>query len=244
MKLPKLDVPIYETKLISNGKTVKFRPFLVKEQKLFLMASQSEDVKETMDIIKQVLSNCILSDDVSVEDLPSFDLEYLFLNLRAKSVGETVELKYTCNNTITDDEGNQKNCGNMMKFKVDLMDIKPEKNKNHTNNIQLDSKLGVVLKYPSISLLSKIENIDNIDIFELILDCIESIYDNENIYYAKDVSREDLSEFLESMQQQDFQKIEEFFKTMPKLQKTINFKCSKCGYKEDINLEGISHFFG
>jgi hypothetical protein len=244
MKLPKLDVPIYETKLVSNDKVVKFRPFLIKEQKLFLMASQSDDPVEIVNSIKQVLRNCIVSDDVNIDELSSFDLEYLFLNLRAKSVGEVVDLSYTCNNTVKDDKGEEKKCGGLVKFQVNLLDIKPTIEKEHSLKIELKKDLGLVMKYPTFSSIASIENAENAGPVELILACVDYIYDNENIYYAKDFSKEELTEFFDSMQQSDFAKVENFFKTMPRITKTLNFKCGKCGHQEDITLEGVQSFFG
>jgi hypothetical protein len=244
MKLPKLDVPIYETKLVSNDKVVKFRPFLIKEQKLFLMASQSDDPVEIVNSIKQVLRNCIISDDVDIDELSSFDLEYLFLNLRAKSVGELVDLSYSCNNTVKNDKGDDVRCGGLVKFQVNLLEIQPTIQSGHSTKIEINDKLGVVMKYPTFSILSKLENVDNVGPVELILACVDYIYDSENIYYAKDFSKEELTEFFDSMQQSDFAKVENFFKTMPRITKTLNFKCGKCGHEEDITLEGVQSFFG
>lgn len=239
MPLPKLDVPIYETNLISNGKTIKFRPFLVKEQKLFLMATQSDDMGDAIQTIKQVLNNCILTEDINVEDLSTFDLEYLFLQLRSKSVGEVVNLRYTCNNDIV----GEKKCGGIVKFDLNLQDIKPDTQPNHTNKIQITPKLGIVMKYPTFKMLQQNKNIDDIDVLEMIVDCVDYIYDENEIYYAKDSTKQELTEFIESMQKEDFEKIEEFFNTMPKLRKDLDFKCPKCGYQEVITIEGIQNFF-
>ena len=244
MKLPKIDTPIYEINLVSNNKTVKFRPFLVKEQKLFLMASESDDPKEIVNCIKQVLSNCVLNDDVDINELSSFDLEYLFLNLRAKSVGEVVNLTYSCNNTVKNDKGDDVRCGGVVKFDVNLMEIKPTIDKEHSNKIEINKKLGVVMKYPTFNLLSDLEKKPNADIIDLIIACVDYIYDDETIYYSKDIDKADMLEFFDSMQQSDFVKIEKFFKTAPKITKTLNFKCPKCSHTEDIVIEGVQNFFG
>jgi hypothetical protein len=244
MPLPKLDVPIYEAKLISDGRVVKFRPFLVKEQKLLLMANHSDDLKESMEVIKQVLNNCILTENIKVDDLATFDLEYLFLQLRAKSVEEVVKLRYTCNNDIVSENGESTKCGGVVKFDLNLQEITPTKNENHTNKIELTPKLGVVMKYPTFNLIEKVENSEDLDIFEMMLDCVDYIYDEDNIYYAKDHTKEELMDFFENMKKEDFQKIELFFQTMPKLKKDLDFKCPKCGYEEQITLEGIQSFFG
>jgi len=245
MALPKIDVPVYETKLISSGKTIKYRPFLVKEQKLFLMAAQAADEKETIDVVKQVLNNCILT-DIDVDDLPTFDLEYLFMQLRARSVGEVVNLKYNCNNTLKDDKGEDKACGGLVKFDLNLLEIEPTRSEEHSNKIVISDKLGVVMKYPTLKMIGDTkalqdESIESI--MDIIIKCIDYIYDADQMYYAKDSTQEELMEFVESMQQDDLEKIQKFFTTMPKMSKPLDFKCGKCGYEEKIVVEGIQNFF-
>ena len=245
MALPKIDVPVYETKLISSGKTIKYRPFLVKEQKLFLMAAQAADEKETIDVVKQVLNNCIIT-DIDVDDLPTFDLEYLFMQLRARSVGEVVNLKYNCNNTLKDDKGEDKVCGGLVKFDLNLLEIEPTRSEEHNNKIVLSDKLGVVMKYPTLKMIGDTkalqdESIESI--MDIIIKCIDYIYDADQMYYAKDSTQEELMEFVESMQQDDLAKIQKFFTTMPKISKPLDFKCGKCGYEEKIVVEGIQNFF-
>ena len=245
MALPKIDVPVYETKLISSGKTIKYRPFLVKEQKLFLMASQAADEKETIDVVKQVLNNCIIT-DIDVDDLPTFDLEYLFMQLRARSVGEVVNLKYNCNNKVTDTDGESKPCGGLVKFDMNLLEIEPTRNEEHSNKIAISDKLGVVMKYPTLKMIGDTkalqdESIESI--MDIIIKCIDYIYDADQMYYAKDSTQEELMEFVESMQQDDLEKIQKFFTTMPKMSKPLDFKCGKCGYEEKIVVEGIQNFF-
>jgi hypothetical protein len=243
--LPKLDVPIYELKLISNGKIVKFRPFLVKEQKIFLMASQSEDAKEVIDAIKQVLSNCVV-DDTDVTSLPVFDLEFLFLNLRAKSVGENVELNYVCNNLVKNEKDGEEEeaCGGKIKLNVNLMEVDTIKNPEHTNKIMLTDKLGLMMKYPSFDIIKKLNIQNESELLKVIISCIDYIFDENEIYYAKDTTEEELTDFIESMQQSDVQKIQKFFETMPKISKNVEFKCKKCGYEEKTTIEGIQNFFG
>ena len=242
--LPKIDVPIYETNLISNGQKIRFRPFLVKEQKLFLMASQSDDTKDMVDAIKQVIRNCVL-DEIDVETLPTFDLENLFIQLRARSVNDIVNLSYNCNNKVTNDKGEEKTCGNLVKFDIDLLSLRAEKNPNHTNKIEITEKLGIVLKYPTFNMMEKIdmENNNMEHILDIIISCIDYIYDQDNIYYAKDSTKEELTEFVENLQQSNLEKIQEFFTTLPKLKKELHFHCNKCGYEEGITVEGIQNFF-
>ena len=244
MALPKLDIPTYELKLISSGKIIKFRPFLVKEQKLFFMASESPDPKETISVIKQVLKNCIL-DDINVDELPVFDLEYVFVNLRARSVEEVVNLKYKCNNNIKDEKGEEKKCNHVVEFNVNLLDIKPTINPDHTNKFQITDKLGICLRYPTFELIQKYEDKDAGDVMlEILTDCIDYIYDKDQIYYTKDNTREEVREFVDNLQQKDLEKIQKFFETVPELRKDIDFKCDKCGYNEKITIKGIENFFG
>ena len=242
MTLPKIDVPIYEVEVPSSKKTIRFRPFTVKEEKLFLMAAQSDDSETVTKTIIQVLNNCIL-DDIDVENIPMFDLEYIFLNLRARSIGEVVELNYRCNNKVVSEEGEEKTCNNVVKIDVNLLDIKPT-DSEIKNKIQLTDKLGLVMKYPNLNLVQKIKTQDELEIvIELIVECIDYIYDEENIYYAKDSTKEELLEFLESFQAKDLEKLKDFFDTLPKISKEIDFECKKCGYHENIKLEGIQNFF-
>ena len=241
--LPKLDVPIYEVKLISTGKTIRFRPFLVKEQKLFLMASESTDPKETINTIRQVLKNCIL-DELDIDSLPTFDLEFLFMNLRARSVEEVVDLKYKCNNIVKNDKGEDTTCTGSVEFKLNLLEIEPIKDPNHTNKIQLTDNLGVALKYPSFDMIQKYESKSENEIMAGVLtDCIDYVFDNDQIYYAKDQTKEELDEFIDNLQQKDLEKIKVFFDTMPEIKKDVHFKCPKCLYEEDIQIKGLQSFF-
>jgi hypothetical protein len=241
--LPKLDIPIYEVKLISTGKTVRVRPFLVKEQKLFLMASESDDQKETVNVIRQVLKNCIL-DEVDVDNLPTFDLEFLFMNLRARSVEEVVDLRYKCNNTLKDENGEDKKCSGSVEFKLNLLEVEPTINPNHTNKIQLTDNLGVVLKYPTFEMIQKYETMSENDVMlNVLIDCIDYIFDTDNMYYAKDTPKEELVDFVDNLQQAHLEKIKVFFDTMPEIKKDVHFACPKCGYQEDIEIKGMQNFF-
>ena len=241
--LPKLDVPIHELKLVSTGKTIRFRPFLVKEQKLFLMASESDESKEVVNVIRQVLKNCVL-DEIDIDQLPTFDLEYLFLNLRARSVEEVVELRYKCNNTTKTETGEDKKCDGKVDFKINLLELEPKKEENHINKVQITENLGVCLKYPTFDMIQRYENLDENEVMSKVLaDCIDFVYDKEQIYYAKDSTREELEEFIDSMQQKDLEKIKQFFDTMPEVKKDVHFKCPKCEYEEDITIKGMQSFF-
>ena len=241
--LPKLDVPIYTVNLVSTGKPIRFRPFLVKEQKLFLMASESSDSNEMVATIRQVLKNCIL-DEVDVDGLPTFDLEWLFMNLRARSVEEVVDLTYKCNNMVKDEKGDDKKCNGVVEFKMNLLEIEPTKNPEHKNKVQITENLGIAFKYPTFEMIQKYEKMDeNQVMIRILVDCIDYIYDKENVYYAKDSTREELEEFVDNLQQKDLEKFKEFFDTMPEIKKQVHFKCPRCGYEEDITIRGMQNFF-
>jgi hypothetical protein len=245
MSLPKIDVPVYSTKLISTGKTVKYRAFTVKEEKLFLMANESEEVDTVIDSIKQVLNNCIMTKGINVEELPLFDIEYLFLKLRAVSVGEVVNLRYKCNNILPKLEGeDEKKCNHIVEIDLNLNEITPESVKID-KTIQITDTMGVTMKYPTFDLLKEFDANQEVDsIVKMTVKCIDFIYDKDNVYYAKDAKEEELIDFVESMQSKDLEKVKDFFSSMPKLKKNLDFKCIKCGYEEKIELEGIQSFFG
>jgi hypothetical protein len=207
------------------------------------MASESNDPKETINVIRQVLKNCVL-DEIDVDSLPTFDLEFLFMNLRARSVEEIVDLKYKCNNVVLNDKGESDACTGVVDFKVNLLEIEPTKNPEHTNKIQLTENLGVVLKYASFDMIQKYEDKSEGEIMSsMLVDCIDYIYDKDQIYYAKDVSRDELVEFVDNLQQKDLEKIKVFFDTLPEIKKDVHFKCPKCSYEEDIQIKGLQSFF-
>lgn len=242
--LPKIDVPVFSINLISNGKEVKFRPFTVKEEKLFLMANESKDLKTIIDTTKQVLNNCIIS-EIDVDRLPVFDIEYLFLNIRARSVNEIINLNYKCNNDIKNEEDEDTHkCGHVAQFDLNILDIKPKSDNKVESRIQITDKVGMVMRYPNFNTIKKYDGENETAvILKLTADCIEYIYDGDQIYYAKDTSEEELIEFIESMQSKDLEKVKEFFDNMPKISKDLDFKCKKCGYEEKIIVEGLESFF-
>jgi hypothetical protein len=242
--LPKIDVPIYDLVLPLSKKKIKYRPFLVKEEKILMMAMESEDDDSVLNAIKQIANNCSLS-DIDVEDMATADLEYYFLNLRARSVGEIAELQYKCNNKVKDDAGEEKTCNHLVKFDVNIFDIEPKTNTEHTNKIELSENLGLVMRYPSLKIIADSEeNTDTEKMMKILIACVDYIYDKDNIYYRKDIEESELVEFIDSMSREQFMKVQAFFDTMPKLTKELNFKCGKCGYTEKIEVEGIQNFFG
>ena len=241
--LPKIDVPLYEITLPLLQKKVKIRPFLVKEEKILLMAMESEDEESVLLAIKQIINNCLI-EDFDVDSLPILDLEYLFLQLRARSVGEIIDLQYKCNNDVKDAEGNDKKCNSVIKMNFNALEIEPEVNENHRKKIQLTPKLGVVMKYPDFKLIDNLKKVtESESLIKIVVGCIEYIYDDESIYYAKDSTEEELTDFIDSLTRDQFNDIQNFFDTIPKIKKVLDFKCSKCSYEDKIILEGIQSFF-
>jgi hypothetical protein len=241
MALPKIDTPIYDLELPLCKKKIKFRPFLVKEQRNLFMALESGDKDSIESAIQQVLKNCTITKGVKIEDLPVLDIEFYFINLRARSVGEMVENKYRCDNEV---EG--KACGNIMETSLNLLDIKVEKPKDISDVIQLTDNISVKLRYPKFSVLGKLANLETPTevAFEMIADSVEYICDGEQFYYEKDVPHKEIVEFIETLSQKHFSKIEEFFANLPKLEKKIEMKCSRCGFQHTIDIEGLESFFG
>tara|TARA_Y100001937_G_scaffold119557_1_gene175483 strand:+ start:232 stop:951 length:720 start_codon:yes stop_codon:yes gene_type:complete len=238
MPLPKIATPTYELELPSTGKTIAYRPFLVKEEKVLVIALESEDTKQITTAIKAVLRNCVLTKGVKVESLPTFDIEYLFLNIRGKSVGEELEVNIVC----PDDEET-----NVPVF-IDLDDIQVQKDDGHTNKIKLDDNLMMEMKYPSLEQFIK----NNFEFdeknamdqsFDLIATCIDKIYTEDEVWATADCTKKEVKEFLESMNSSQFKSIEKFFETMPKLSHTIKVKNPKTKVESEVVLEGLASFF-
>ena len=238
MPLPKIATPTYELELPSTKQSIKFRPFLVKEEKLLVLALESEDTKNITTAIKTVIKNCISTRGIKVETLPTFDIEYLFLNIRGKSVGEEVEV-----NLIAPDDGET-----TVTVKIDLEDIKVVETEGHDKQIRLDENLMMEMKYPSLDQFIKNNfdfNDNSVDkSFELIATCIDKIYNEEEVWSTEDVSKKEIIEFLEQMSSAQFKKIEKFFDTMPKLSHSIELKNPVTKVKSTVVLEGLSSFFG
>ena len=238
MPLPKIATPTYELELPSTGQTIEYRPFLVKEEKLLVLALESEDTKQITTAIKAVIKACILTKGIKVDTLPTFDIEYLFLNIRGKSVGESIDVNVIC----PDDKKTQ------VQVTIDLDDIKVTKSENHTNQIKVDDNIMIEMKYPSLNEFIK-SNFDFKDgsqmdqSFELIAQCIDKIYTEDEVWAAEDCTKKEINEFLESMNSSRFKGIEEFFTTMPKLSHTVKVKNPKTKVESDILLEGLASFF-
>ena len=238
MPLPKIATPTYELELPSTGKTIQYRPFLVKEEKLLVLALESENTKQITNAIKSVIKSCILTRGIKVETLPTFDIEYLFLNIRGKSVGEELEVNIIC----PDDEETQ------VPMTIDLDDIQVKKSEEHTNKIKIDDNIMMEMKYPSLNEFIK----NNFDVndknqmdqsFDLIGQCIDKIYTAEEVWATEDCTKKDINEFLESMNSTQFKEIESFFTTMPKLSHTVKVTNPKTKVESDVVLEGLASFF-
>ena len=205
------------------------------------MAMEADD-KETIERnVRQVLNNCTITEDINIDSLPVIDVEYYFINLRARSVSEIVENDYICNNEV-----NGTICGGKMKGTLNLLDIKVDIDPNNKDVIQLTDKITIKLKYPEFSLVEKLSNKDSaIDIaFEVVVQSIEYIYDGEQYYYAKETTKEELLQFVESLNQDQFSKLEDFFNKLPTINKKMELKCGKCGFDHSIEMEGLESFFG
>jgi hypothetical protein len=237
MALPINSTPVYSLSLPSTGKEIKYRPFLIKEEKALLLAHQSEDAKVMIDSLKQVIKSCI-KDAVDVNSFATFDLEYLFTQIRAKSVGEIAELYVKCD-TCEDEKA-------VAKVDIDLTKIQVDKNPEHSNKIELFDDVGVLMKYPSIDLIKKIENANTTsldEIFNIVVECIDSIYNSSEVFHAKDQTKAELLDFLGNLSSEQFGKIQKFFETMPKLKQEIDYSCPVCGKAHHKVLEGLNSFF-
>tara|TARA_B100001057_G_scaffold490444_1_gene578730 strand:- start:64 stop:789 length:726 start_codon:yes stop_codon:yes gene_type:complete len=241
MPLPKIATPSYELELPSTGKTIQYRPFLVKEEKLLVIALESEDTKQITNAIKAVIRSCVLTKGVKIETLPTFDIEFLFLNIRGKSVGEEIDVNLIC----PDDNETEVNVS------VSLDDIQVQKPEGHSNQIKLDDNLIMELKYPSLNEFIK-NNFDPNDTsknpmdqsFDLIGSCISKIYNEDEVWAAADCSKKELNDFLDSMNSSQFKEVENFFETMPKLSHTIKVYNPNTKVESDVVLEGLASFFG
>ena len=241
MALPKLDVPTYEIELPVSKKKIKYRPFLVKEQKNLLMAIESNESTTIQQNVKDILNNCTVTEGIDIDSLPIIDVEYYFVHLRAKSVGEIVQTRYKCNNNV-----NEHDCGNIMEKDINLLELKVQIDPTVNPEIQLNSKISIKMKYPEFGIVHdslQFEDITDIT-FNMIANSIEYIYDGEQFYYGHEAQPGEMLEFVEGMNQEQFAKVEEFFNKLPKLKETLDLTCGKCGFQHKIDVEGLESFFG
>jgi len=239
MPLPKIATPTYELVIPSSKKKIKYRPFLVKEEKILILAMESEDTNQIANAVKNVISSCILSRGIKVDKLSTFDIEYLFLNIRGKSVGEQIEVMVTC----PDDKKTK------VPTSINIDSIKVQIDDKHSKDIVLDDQYTLRMKYPSLSefIKNNFANIDDInvdDTFELIASCIEQVYSEEESFAASDCTKKELSQFLEQLNSSQFKMIETFFDTMPKLSHKVKVINPNTGVENEIILEGLQSFFG
>ena len=236
MALPKLDVPIYEMTVPSTDEKIKYRPFLVKEEKILLIAMESGENKDIIQGVKQIVSECIFN-KLKIGNLPMFDIEYMFLRIRAKSVGEVSKLKVLC----PDDKKTYAN------VEIDLTEVEVQVDDSHNNKIELSDEMGVIMKYPSIDLFSKagIADINADNMIDVVATCIAQIYDKkgEEVFDSKDSTKKELIDFVEQLNTQQFQEVQKFFDTMPKLRHTITVKNPKTKKENLVTLSGLSDFF-
>ncbi len=237
MALPMNSTPVYTLTVPSSGKQMKFRPFLIKEEKTLLIAQQSEDPIVMVESLKEVIQSCI-KDDVDVNELATFDLEYIFTQIRSKSVGEIIELMMLCD-TCTDDKA-------VAKVSIDLTKIQVEKNPDHKSKIHLYQDVGIVMKYPTLDILKKMESVNTNDldeVFNIVVDCIDFIYNEEEVFHAKEQTKQELLDFLNNLSSDQFAEVQKFFETMPKLKHEIDYVCPVCSKEHHKVLEGLNSFF-
>lgn len=240
MNLPMPNMPIFTLTVPSTQKNVKYRPFTVKEEKALLIAQQSEEQDVMVDTLKNIITSCV-KDPINVDELAVFDIEYIFSQLRARSVGEMVELRFQCDICRDDPKA-------VSQVNIDLTKLQIKFNPKHEKKIPLFDNVGIVMKYPSIESMKLIEKIDNFNdinqIFELITQhSIDYIYDDEQIYHAKDFSQQQLEDFINALTTKQFEKIADFFRTLPSLRQDIQYKCPVCNHVHNKYIEGLSSFF-
>ena len=239
MPLPTISTPTYELTLPSSNRKIKYRPFLVKEEKILILAMESQDTKQIARSVKDVISKCILTKGIKVEKLSTFDIEYLFLNIRGKSVGEKIEVMVTC-----PDDGKTQ-----VPMSIDIDSIKIQRDKNHSTDIVLDDTYTLRMKYPSLNEFIKnnfgaVENMGVNDTFDLIASCIDQVYSEEESWTSDECTKKELSDFVESLNSSQFKLVENFFVTMPKLSHTIKVTNPNTKVESDVKIEGLQSFFG
>ena len=237
MPLPKIVTPSYELTLPSNGKKISYRPFLVKEEKILILAIESDSLKEISRSIKDILKNCILTKGVKVDELPTFDIEYLFLNIRSRSIGESIELVVTC-----PDDGETK-----VNTTIYIDEIEVKKNKEHSTDIKIDDTYTMRMKYPSLDeFIDENFNFEgqSDNSFDIIASCIDMVFSEDEAWEAKDCTKKELTEFVEQLNSAQFKEIEQFFETMPQLSHDIEVQNPKTKVKSTVKLEGLASFFG
>ena len=239
MPLPKIATPTYELVLPSSDRKIKFRPFLVKEEKILILAMESQDTKQIANAVKNVITNCILTRGIKVDKLSTFDIEYLFLNIRGKSVGEDIEVMVTC-----PDDGKTQ-----VPTLINIDTIKVQRSDDHEKDIKLDGQFTLRMRYPSLNefIKTNFDNVDDMkvdDTFDLIASCIDQVYSEEESWASEECTKKELTTFVESLNSGQFKKVERFFETMPKLSHTVKVTNPNTEVESEIKIEGLQNFFG
>lgn len=247
MSLPVIDTPVFEMNLLSIKGPITYRPFLVKEEKLLLMAMEAGDQREIITTSKQIINNCILSENVNAETLPLFDLQMALLKIRSKSVGEEIELEMR---HFEGKNSNDEECDGITKIKINLSDLKLTTHDNHSKHVKLTDAISIDMKYPTMSVYHRMTAMDEVEdastvneLFNIIIDCIDNIYSGDEIFSANDHTKEEMNDFVNSLTSDQFEKLKTFFNTMPSLLYDIQFTCSKCHCEEKQTLNGVADFF-
>jgi len=234
MALPQIEIPTYQLKLISTNETINYRPFIVKEKKILMMAAETGNHSAAYNAIKQIVNNCTFG-NVNAKNLAMFDLVHLYLKIRSKSIGETADFRFPC-----------PHCKEKIEASIDFENIAITVVPEHTKNVKLDSRAGIVMKYPTIEidklLTSNQFRKEEMDV-EIVVQCVDYLYEGEDITYAKDIDVKELRAFIEGLTEKNYAKIVEFFKTLPKLEYTVDVNCKKCGKKEKLTVNDLFGFF-
>ena len=236
MPLPKITTPTYEIKLLSFDQPIKYRPFLVKEEKLLLMALESKDDQTMLSAIKTIIDNCVEGDKIDVDSLPLFDLEYWFLHLRANSVGSIIELKFPCE---------KESCEGLTDISFNINEVELQKDPNHTDIIKITDDISIKMKYPNVKQFAKFESDDKPTekMFDLIIDCVESVIQGDQIFETRLQTKKELEEFVLSLNASQFKDVVNFFETMPKLQHLVTYNCVACNHDNFQVIKGVENFF-
>lgn len=237
MPLPKVEYPIHEVKLFSQNKPVKFRPFLVKEQKILMMAVESANIENVIDAVKQIINNCII-EEIDVDNLPLVDIELFFLNLRSRSMGEVVEVFFKCRNMID----GETECGMVINVGVNLIEEVQVINNTESNKIMFNNSVGVIMRYPTYEQIMRFQDSDNLR-DRIIIGCMDQIFNEEEVYSVDEASEEEMQEFLEGLSSTDYEKLVKFVENCPKIQYKKTHNCPKCNFEHTMLLEGINDFF-
>lgn len=238
MSLPKPPVPTYDLEIPSTGKKIKFRPFLVKEEKLLLIALETKDEEQIKNAVIECLKSCVVTKGIKIEDLAMFDLEYIFLNIRAKAAGEVIEMLFTAK-----DDGETQ-----LPYNLNLEEVEVIKPEGHNKKIELDDTSGMIMKYPGMNqfidsqIIQKEQTTQ--EVFDVIVDCVEQIYSGDEVYDAKTTPRKDIVDYLDSLTSKQFEAVQKFFETMPKVSHSFTLTNPKTGVDSEYTIEGLSNFFG